>query len=141
MQGQNHMGIITSVATSLTSVCCLSCKSGQLLAEANTDSSQQAYDEARNKRLSGGDDFQAKLVGPGGHETRASLDDQDDGTYTVTYCVTAAGIHDLHVTLGEHGPSDRMARFATPSTERFSWCAAQRQSCHQSLLCKCCSWA
>ena len=69
---------------------------------ANTCGSKQAYDEAKNKRLSGGDDFQVKLVGPGGHETHASLEDQDDGTYIVTYCVTAAGIHDLHVTLGEH---------------------------------------
>lgn len=78
--------------------------SEQLLAchEAKTGGSKQAYDEAKNKRLSGGDDFQVKLVGPGGHETHASLEDQDDGTYTVTYCVTAAGIHDLHVTLGEH---------------------------------------
>ncbi|KAL3147634.1 hypothetical protein ABBQ38_014684 [Trebouxia sp. C0009 RCD-2024] len=70
------------------------------LAGQPTSFTIQAYDEAKNKRLSGGDDFQVKLVGPGGHETHASLEDQDDGTYTVTYCVTAAGIHDLHVTLG-----------------------------------------
>lgn len=61
----------------------------------------QAYDEMKNKRLSGGDDFTVKLVGPGGHETQAELQDKDDGTYLVSYCVTAAGTHDLHITIGE----------------------------------------
>ena len=61
----------------------------------------QAYDEVKNKRLSGGDDFQVKLIGPGGHESSADLQDKEDGTYLVTYCVTAAGAHDVHVTLGE----------------------------------------
>lgn len=61
----------------------------------------QAYDEVNNKRLSGGDDFQVKLVGPGGRETQAELQDQEDGTYLVFYCVTAAGTHDLHVTIGQ----------------------------------------
>ena len=42
-----------------------------------------------------------KLIGPGGHETHADLQDKDDGTYLVTYCVTAAGTHDVHVTIGE----------------------------------------
>ena len=55
----------------------------------------------KNKRLSGGDDFRVKLVGPGGHETQAELQDKDDGTYLVSYCVTAAGIHDLHISIGE----------------------------------------
>ena len=61
----------------------------------------QAYDEVKNKRLSGGDDFQVKLIGPGGHETHADLQDKDDGTYLVTYCTSAAGTHDVHVTIGE----------------------------------------
>ena len=60
----------------------------------------QAYDELKNKRLSGGDDFRVHLLGPAGVVTHASLDDKDDGTYLVTYSCTAAGIHDLHVTIG-----------------------------------------
>ena len=55
----------------------------------------------KNKRLSGGDDFQVKLVGPGGFETHADLQDKEDGTYIVTFCATAAGTHDVHVTIGE----------------------------------------
>ncbi|DBB00652.1 TPA: hypothetical protein ACH3X3_002330 [Trebouxia sp. C0006] len=61
----------------------------------------QAYDELRNKRLSGGDNFMAHLVGPAGVITHASLEDKEDGTYLVTYCCTAAGMHDLHVTIGK----------------------------------------
>ena len=62
---------------------------------------EQAHDEVRNKRLSGGDDFRVKLIGPGGHETHASVEDKDNGTYAVTYSVTAAGDHDVHVSIGE----------------------------------------
>ncbi len=61
----------------------------------------QAYDELRNKRLSGGDSFMAHLVAPAGVITHASLEDKEDGTYLVTYCCTAAGMHDLHITIGE----------------------------------------
>ena len=59
----------------------------------------------KNKRLSGGDDFRVKLIGPSGHETHADLQDKEDGTYLVTYCVTAAGAHDVHVTIGEPAPA------------------------------------
>lgn len=51
--------------------------------------------------MNGGDDFHVKLIGPGGQETLADLQDKEDGTYLVTYCVTAAGAHDVHVGLGE----------------------------------------
>ena len=66
----------------------------------------------KNKRLCGGDNFQVKLIGPGGQETHADLEDKEDGTYLVTYCVTAAGAHDVHVALGETAPaSDRVNYF------------------------------
>ena len=55
----------------------------------------------KNKRLSGGDDFKVNLIGPGGRETLADLEDKGDGSYLVTYLVTAAGVHDLHVTIGQ----------------------------------------
>ncbi len=61
----------------------------------------QAYDELKNKRLSGGDNFMAHLLGPAGVTTHASLEDKEDGTYLVTYCCTAAGMHDLHITIGK----------------------------------------
>ncbi len=61
----------------------------------------QAYDELKNKRLSGGDNFMAHLMGPAGVITHASLEDKEDGTYLVTYCCTAAGMHDLHITIGK----------------------------------------
>lgn len=60
----------------------------------------QAYDEKKNKRLSGGDDFKVRLQGPGGVITLASLEDKEDGSYLITYCCTAAGSHDLHITIG-----------------------------------------
>ena len=60
----------------------------------------QAYDELKNKRLSGGDNFMAHLVGPAGVITHAKLEDKEDGTYLATYCCTAAGMHDLHITIG-----------------------------------------
>ncbi|DBB01026.1 TPA: hypothetical protein ACH3X1_000926 [Trebouxia sp. C0004] len=60
----------------------------------------QAYDELKNKRLSGGDNFLAHLVGPAGVITHASLEDKENGTYLVTYRCTTAGMHDLHITIG-----------------------------------------
>lgn len=54
-----------------------------------------------NKRLSGGDIFVVKLVGPAGVETTADVADQDDGTYSVTYSCNTAGSHDVHITAGE----------------------------------------
>ena len=62
----------------------------------------QAYDELKNKRLSGGDDFRVHLTGTGGVITQASIEDKEDGIYVVSYTCTAAGAHDLHILIGKH---------------------------------------
>ncbi len=58
----------------------------------------QARDELRNRRLCGGDVFEARLRGPDSIE--GTVDDNNDGTYTVNYTATLAGQYQLCITTG-----------------------------------------
>lgn len=60
----------------------------------------QARDENGNKRLTGGDEFRVVLV----HDntstlTTATVKDECDGTHSVEYVLTVAGVYELHITL------------------------------------------
>ncbi len=58
----------------------------------------QARDEARNRRLCGGDVFAVRLEGP--RSVAGAVEDGGDGAYTATYCTQAAGQYTLHITNG-----------------------------------------
>ena len=58
----------------------------------------QARDEAGNRRLSGGEEFSVALTGPA--SLAAAVADKEDGTYSVAYTATVAGVYQLEVTLG-----------------------------------------
>lgn len=65
-------------------------------------STLQARDAISNKRLAGGDSFVAWLEGPA--TVHANVADRDDGSYSVTYCTTIAGVYQLYVTNGAPHP-------------------------------------
>merc|ERR1712176_1665310 len=55
----------------------------------------------KNKRLSGGDEFQVTLKGPEGSEIIvANVEDNENGTYLVKYEPSIAGSYDLMVQIG-----------------------------------------
>eukprot|EP00887_Chlorella_sp_A99_P000144 scaffold16.g144.t1 len=56
----------------------------------------EARDEQGNKRLSGGDEFKVHLRGPA--SLVATVADEGDGSYAVTYTATIAGVYELHIT-------------------------------------------
>lgn len=60
----------------------------------------QARDEAGNRRLSGGDEFQVLLTGPSA-SLAATVTDKGDGTYSVAYTASVAGVYQLSITVGE----------------------------------------
>ncbi|GAB4815949.1 hypothetical protein N2152v2_002995 [Parachlorella kessleri] len=59
----------------------------------------QARDEAGNRRLSGGDEFQVLLTAPSA-SLAATVTDKGDGTYSVAYTATVAGVYQLSITVG-----------------------------------------
>jgi uncharacterized protein YkwD len=60
----------------------------------------QARDAAGNKVNHGGDPFQVKIAPPAGSPpVDAKIKDNHDGTYTVTYIPTHAGVHKIDATL------------------------------------------
>ena len=62
----------------------------------------EAFDDAQERRLGGGDPFTCCLEGP---ETLwARVEDGGDGTYLATYMPTRAGEYKLHVTIGNEEP-------------------------------------
>ncbi|KAI7844470.1 hypothetical protein COHA_001973 [Chlorella ohadii] len=81
----------------------------------------EARDDGGCRRLCGGDEFQVALHGPS--EVVGEVTDNEDGTYSVCYTATAAGVYELHITVAgdEHvaqSPYPLRVLPARPATKR-----------------------
>ena len=64
----------------------------------------QSVDLYGNEKSKGGDVWTVKLIGPG--DVEATVQDNEDGTYTVSYETSVRAIYKLHVTLEEKPITD-----------------------------------
>jgi hypothetical protein len=87
----------------------------------------QARDEDGNRRLTGGDEFQAHLRGPA--SLVASVKDNGDGTYLVTYSARVAGVYRLDITTSggeEHVADSPYPLRVRRAGERARWLGGGR---------------
>jgi len=64
----------------------------------------QSVDLYGNEKSTGGDVWTVKLTGPG--DVEPSVQDNEDGTYTISYETSVRAIYKLHVTLDEKSITD-----------------------------------
>ncbi|KAI3425374.1 hypothetical protein D9Q98_009138 [Chlorella vulgaris] len=81
----------------------------------------EARDDNGCLRLSGGDEFQAALTGPAA--VTIDVKDNDDGTYSLSYTATVAGVYELSITIGAeehvaHSPYPLRVLPAAPCPKR-----------------------
>jgi len=59
----------------------------------------QAKTKGGENKIDGGDDLKAKVTGPTGNDIPATVTDNKNGTYTVSYKLTSAGKYKVNVTV------------------------------------------
>jgi hypothetical protein len=64
----------------------------------------QSVDLYGNEKSAGGDVWTVKIIGPG--EVEATVQDNEDGTYTVSYVTVVRAVYKMHVTLDEKPITD-----------------------------------